>query len=254
MNDKTKFQIVSDLHIEYKNDNVDIDPLDYITPSCDNLILAGDIGSLYKINQLTNFLKKLCTHFKIVIYVPGNHEYYVDLKYQIPLNLSKLTEILYNIENEIQNLYILNKSSLTIGDICITGCTLWSLPDIKIPKFLVRIHGINNKIYENKHNSELNYIKKMIEYCNEKNLKLMVVTHYCPTYKALGQQHKRFSSLYVTNLDYLLDHNKVNTWVCGHIHKNFDFITENGTRVVGNQKGKLKDKIDDFSKNFVISI
>ena len=32
----------------------------------------------------------------------------------------------------------------------------------------------NNKIYENKHISELNYIKKMIDYCTQKNLKLMV--------------------------------------------------------------------------------
>jgi len=252
---KIKFQIVSDLHIEYKNDDIDINPLDYITPSCENLILAGDIGSLYKINQLTNFLKKLCTYFKIVIYVPGNHEYYVTDSYiQNPLNLSKLTEILYDIEKDIQNLYILNKSSLTIGDICITGCTLWSSPEIKIPKFLVRIYGINNKIYENKHITELNYIKKMIDHCNNNNLKLMVVTHYCPTYKALGQHHKRFSSLYVTNLDYLLNQNKVHTWVCGHIHKNFDFITDGGTRVVGNQKGKPKDKINDYLKDFIIEV
>ena len=94
----------------------------------------------------------------------------------------------------------------------------------------------------------------MIEHCNKNNLKLVVITHYCPSYKALGQSYKRFPSLYVSNLDYLLSVKKVHTWICGHIHKNFNFITEGGTRLVGNQKGKPKDKINDYKKDFVIEI
>ena len=54
----TSIQISSDLHIECVNDD-NIDPLQYITPSADILILAGDIGSLYKIKQLKNFIKQL---------------------------------------------------------------------------------------------------------------------------------------------------------------------------------------------------
>jgi predicted phosphodiesterase len=58
----TSFQIVSDLHIEYKNNEIP-DPLTLITPTSEILILAGDIGSLYKIKQLQGFLEKLCIHF-----------------------------------------------------------------------------------------------------------------------------------------------------------------------------------------------
>lgn len=248
------FQIASDLHIEYKNDEVP-DPLNFITPSCDILILAGDIGSFYKNSQLKEFLTKLCSHFKMVLYVPGNQEYYTFNEYK-PISMIQLIQKLYDIESSIENLYILDQSSIIINDICVTGCTLWSKPEIKIPKYIVRIHGITNEIYENKHEKELNYIEKMIEYSQNNNLKLLVVTHYCPTYKVLDGTNKRdkFTSLYVNNLDHLLDSDKVHTWVCGHIHKNFDFYTENGTRVVGNQKGKLKDKIDDFSMNFLINI
>ena len=67
----------------------------------------------------------------------------------------------------------------------------------------------------------------------------------------------KYISLYTSDLDYLLDTNKINTWICGHIHSNFDFIhnqKQNGTRIVGNQKGKPKDKITDYLKNFVIKI
>jgi predicted phosphohydrolase len=170
--------------------------------------------------------------------------------------MSTLLSYIYEIENSIKNLYILNESSIIIDDICITGCTLWSKPDIRIPRYIVRINGINNEIYERKHIKDVNYIKKMINYSKSNNLKLLVVTHYCPTYKVLDNFKKKdkLSSLYVTNLDELLTSEQVHTWICGHIHQNFDLITEGGTRVVGNQKGKPKDKITDYSKTFTIQI
>ena len=250
----TKFQIASDLHIEYKNNDVP-NPLDFITPSADILILAGDIGSFYKIKQLYEFLDKICKYFKYVLYVPGNQEYYTFEEYR-PISMNLLVNRLYDIENNIPNLYVLNKSSIIIDDICITGCTLWSKPEIKLPKYIVRINGINNDIYEKKHIEDVNYIEKMCEYTSNNNLKLLVVTHYCPTYKVLDGYYKKdkFSSLYTTNLEYLLSSSKIHTWVCGHVHNNFDFTIKNGTRVIGNQKGKPKDNITDFLKNCVIKI
>jgi predicted phosphodiesterase len=247
-------QIASDLHIEYKNNDIP-DPLDYISPHADILVLAGDIGSLYKINQLEGFLKKVCEYFKTVIYVPGNQEFYIVPEIE-PVSMNQLTIRLYEIENNIENLYILNQSSLIIDDICITGCTLWSDLKVKIPKFIVRIHGINNTIYEKKFENDVKYIKKMINYSQSNNLKFVAITHYCPTYKVLENSNKRdrYVSLYASELDYLLTNEQVHTWICGHVHKNFDFNTENGTRVVGNQLGKPKDNIKDYSKNFIVKI
>lgn len=250
----TSVQIVSDLHIEYRNDDIP-DPLDYIKPSANILVLAGDIGSLYKVDQLEGFLKKLCPHFETVIYVPGNQEYYMSPNIQ-SIPFVKLTSRLYDIEKNIQNLYILDQSSVVIGDICISGCTLWSKPLVNIPKFIVRIHGMNNDIYEKKFENDLAYINKMIEYASENSFKLLVVTHYCPTYEIVDDNRvkDKYISLYVSELDHLLVKNKVHTWCCGHIHRNFDLVTEGGTRVVGNQKGKPKDNVTDFKKDFVIEI
>jgi predicted phosphodiesterase len=250
-----EIQIASDLHIEYKNDEIP-NPLDYITPVADILILAGDIGSLYKIEQLEGFLCKLCVYFKHVIYVPGNHEYYTFKEYnQIGMNL--LLSRLYKIEQNIKNLYVLNKSSIMVENICITGCTLWSDLKISIPKFIVRIFGITDELYTQKFNSDLHYLKKMIDHCDKNNYKLVVVTHYCPSYTATQNCKKRdrYISLYTSDLDYLLDTNKIDTWICGHIHSNFDYKhNQDGTRVVSNQRGKPKDKITDYLKNFVIKI
>ena len=249
---KTTYQIVSDLHIEYKNDD-HLDPLQFIQPNADVLILAGDIGSLYKFNQLKEFLSKICPHFKATLYVPGNHEYYTQDNYP-PQSFDALTDLLYSLENDIKTLYILQQSSIILDNICIIGCTLWSNSLINIPKYIVRIPDMSTYTYNKKHNSDLNFIKGMIDTCRVKNMKLVVITHHCPTAKVLHATSKKdkFRSLYVSDLDYLIHKNNVHTWICGHIHQNFDFDLQ-GTRVVGNQKGKPKDKITDFSKSFVVT-
>jgi hypothetical protein len=143
-----------------------------------------------------------------------------------------------------------------IDDICIAGCTLWTKAEVNIPKFIVRIHGMTNFLYEQMYQSDLKYIKKMINYCNKNNLKLVVVTHHCPTYKVIEssdyKNKDKYISLYVSKLDFLLEKEKIDTWICGHVHYNFDFISEGGTRVVGNQRGKPRDNITDYNKEFVL--
>jgi predicted phosphohydrolase len=139
-----RFQLFSDLHIEYHNDDIP-NPLDYITPEAGILVLAGDIGSFYKIEQLKGFLERLCPYFDTVLYIPGNHEYYTVQNYN-NVSMNNLINRLYDIEKNINNLYVLNQSSVIINNVCITGCTLWSNPMITIPKFIVRIFGMNNEI------------------------------------------------------------------------------------------------------------
>jgi Icc-related predicted phosphoesterase len=102
---------------------------------------------------------------------------------------------------------------------------------------------------------DLEYIENMIEYCKSKKLRVMCVTHHPPTYEVMKgvKKRERYISLYASHLDHLLKSENIQTWVCGHVHSNFDFITSGGCRVVGNQKGKPKDKITDFDPYFVIN-
>jgi predicted phosphodiesterase len=249
------FQIVSDLHIEFRNDEIP-EPLELIEPTAPILILAGDIGSLYKIYQLSEFLKKLCVYFEKVFYVPGNHEYYTFEN--IPKsNINILVRRLRTLEKVIPNLQILDRDRVVIDDICIAGCTLWSKLDIELPKYIVRIHGMTTEIYNDRHTGDLEFIRDNINYCKSKNLKLLLITHHCPTYKVIynSRKRKKLHSLYCTNLDDILSENSIHTWVCGHTHQNFDIQEDvGGTRIVSNQKGKPLDFIEDYSKNFVIIV
>ena len=247
-------QIASDLHIEVRNNN-NPDIKDYITPSANILILAGDIGSLYKISQLKYFLTQATKLFMAVLYIPGNHEYYTIQGYK-PTSFQILQKRLENLGNSINKLHILNRSSIRINNTCIVGCTLWSFPTCIIPPFIVKIHNFNTRKYINNHKQDLGYINNMINYCKRHHYNLIVVTHHPPTTKALigAKKRKQFQSLYATDLEYLLTKDKVKLWICGHTHKNIDLMSPNGCRIVTNQKGKTKDKISDYSKTLSIQL
>lgn len=249
-----KVQIVSDLHIEYNNSQK-LDPLSFIDPSADILIMAGDIGNLYKDEQLKDFLEKVCLYFDLVLYVPGNWEYYMVSGYP-PMTMNNLMYKLISMTKNIKNLRILDNSSILIDDVCIAGCTLWSDLNIELPKYIVRIHKVNTETYKLMYEKSVKYIKKIIGYCQEKKYKLVMVTHHCPTYETLAKSSKseKLYSLYSSHLDALLKKDLVHTWICGHTHSNFDFYSEEGTRVVSNQKGKVKDNIMDYKKNFTIDV
>lgn len=246
------FQIMSDLHIETHIGNPDVE--DYITPSAQILILAGDIGRAHRFEQLQTFLEKVCARFKTVLYVLGNHEYYrVDGIPPRPMEV--VLQDIQNLQKSIPNLYILNRNCMIFDNVCIVGCTLWSNASIDTPPFIVRIPNMNIAKYNSLHRKDLAYIESLISYCKKNGLKLVVVTHHAPTFR-VGSRRKgdRYKSLYCSHLDRLLDSGKVHTWICGHTHRNFDFKTELGTRLVSNQKGKPKDRITDFVKIKVISV
>ena len=109
--------------------------------------------------------------------------------------------------------------------------------------------GLYRKMFE----EDKRYIKNMTEYCRSNKLRLLMITHHPPTYKALNgcKKRDRFISLYASNLEYLF--RDVSMWICGHVHNNFDFYVDK-CRIVGNQKGKPKDKITDYSNTFAVSI
>jgi len=250
----TTLQIASDLHIEHVHAE-ELNPRDYIDPVADVLVLAGDIGSLYKIGQLCSFLEGLSKLFQAILYIPGNHEFYTMVPHQ-PLSYAALEARLQSLDNRIANLHVLNRSSVRINNVCIVGCTLWSNPKCTVPPFIVRIPDLNTNAYSTRHQDDLRYITKMMKYCKKEGYQLVVVTHHPPSYRALegANKRKKFTSLYATDLDYLLDEENTKLWICGHTHKNMDFISDKGCRVVSNQKGKPKDRVKDYSKSFQVPL
>lgn len=249
-----KIQIASDLHIDYKNNSIDIDPFKYIEPEGDILILAGDIGSFYKITQLKVFLQKLSRCFEHIIYIPGNHEYY-RVYNSPPKTMDELLTLFILRTKLIRNLHILNRSCVKFGHIIIAGCTLWSKIGIPLPKYQVKIHGMDTKKYTEEHIKDLYFIKDTMDACDYYGFHTIVVTHHCPTFDLMETKYTKAknNSLYFSNLNKFIEKSNVQTWIYGHTHLNKNILIGN-TNIICNQKGKIKDNVKDYKKKFTIFI
>jgi len=243
-----KIQIVSDLHIE-KYETVDVKNL--IEPDAEILVMAGDIGSMYRIRQLRGFLSEVCSLFKIVIYVPGHHEYY-RIPRLPPRPFSHLEKSLSFFANDYKNFFYLSRSSLVINSYQFIGATLWSNANI-VPDKIVRIANFNTERYQFNHKLDKKFIKKEIEYAKMNNLVPIVITHYPPLKDCINSKRKKdkFVSLYTNDLGNLVSDAKV--WIYGHTHFNTDRQIGD-CRVLSNQLGKKKDNIQNYEKSFVIEI
>lgn len=249
-----KFQIASDLHIEYKKHNIP-NPFLYIHPSAENLILAGDIGSFYKLDQLVGFLTIISKQFNNVFYIPGNHEYYTQEGYP-PLPITELDSNFLNAINHIDNLHFLNRDTYILDDVYIIGCTLWSDLKIQLPPF-VRMYDVSTNTYTKNYNDCVSFIKTSCQYAIQHNLKPVVITHYPPSYRVCSDRYTddTYKSLYFSNLDNILQDYPIKFWVYGHTHYNLNTNIHN-THVITNQCGKFKSNYcpKSFKKNFITCI
>ena len=102
--------------------------------------------------------------------------------------------------------------------------------------------------YKYYHKKDIEFILKKSNYASEKGLKHIIITHHVPI---IIKNNKDKTDLYMSDLTSILDKNKINTWICGHIHQNFNTIY-NKTKIIGNQKGKPGSYCTDYSKKCCI--
>ena len=102
-----RLQILSDLHLEYGDHRT--------RPTmADAVVLAGDIGGG------CNGIKWAKERFpdKLVIYVPGNHEFY---NHTIADGMTAIRN-----EARASNVFVLENESVQIGEFSFLGCCLWT--------------------------------------------------------------------------------------------------------------------------------
>lgn len=245
-----KVQVVSDLHLEYSN----APPEKHVKKGdAEVLIIAGDIGSAYKLDQLRAFFTYVCGMYEKVLYTPGNHEYYREKGYD-ELDVETLRIRLLSLEKQFSNLVILDQKYVMIDGICFAGCTLWSKVDFRIPPYIVRIQKVN-LVYNAMHLSDRAFIERCIQMCQKKGCKLVMITHHPPSYDVLpSHTTDEYVSLYANHMDELLTESKVSTWIFGHTHYNVKYTTEMGTHILSNQLGKPRDKVKDYDPCMIVEV
>lgn len=228
-------QIASDIHIE----NTEQDWEQIIKPKCDILVLAGNIGSLYKYYDLCRFLRWTCTKFRAVLYVLGDGEYSL-MKGKEPRDLWELCIRADGLREVASNLHVLTRGSVIIQDVWFIGTTLWKNSDITYIKDMSDTNY--NKLFE----GDLRFIQQEIDKAKSVDSKVVVISHFAPTLGVCKGNDKMSGS----NLDKFLTKTHVHTWIYGHTGKNYDFFTDGGTRVVTNQYNHDNYKPDKVIRLF----
>lgn len=191
--------IISDIHKEFQ-----VTPV-RIQSDCDILVIAGDLTSG---DQLQQDLIALGQHFKQVVYVPGNHEFYGH-------NFKTILNVRDNLPPNVHYLY--NEVKIVEG-VRFVGTTLWFpedplnfsfeglLNDFKmIPNFRKWVYGENTKAvrFLNSHVKEGDF----------------VVTHHLPTNLAVSSRYvgSPLNRFFVSPMREEL-FEKAKVWNFGHTH------------------------------------
>jgi predicted phosphodiesterase len=141
-----KIALASDVHLEFG-------PLEINnTDGADVLVLSGDIcvahnltdrdvhdlvGEHTKSRGYHQFFEHCASQFDHVIYIAGNHEHYNgDYVTSIPHLKSKLSYL--------KNLHVLEKETITLGDVTFVCGTLWTDMNKEDPRTLSSIQGMMN--------------------------------------------------------------------------------------------------------------
>lgn len=264
---KLKLQIVSDLHLEFRPND-----LDFIVPSAPVLCLLGDIcviGTNEDFETYKQFIKTIYDKFEIIIHVPGNHEYYnktqrgKDTEYTV----DKINHRLKTYAAGLPKLHILinNMLKLSVGKTLyhIIGSTLWthvdlinyrtiqnSMNDYKYIHFRDQDGTPRNYKVEdmqNMHKKCVSCIKRFISLSKKAGAKCVLLTHHKP----FKEESDVLAQAYESNLlDLFVD--PVVLVAYGHTHKRFNGKV-NKIKTVSNPRGYPGQRTL-FNNKFTISV
>jgi len=255
-----KIRVLSDLHLEFSDHRYEHiwtkSPIDKET----TILLAGDID-LGDLNQ--EFMIELCDHFKYVIRICGNHEFYG-----------------YNYDNVIRdwkefelvgpkNFHFLHNDWRILDGVRFLGGTMWTSLDEADPLTVIQAQNVMSDYINIMNNNVVitpeftiaehdKFIKFLLEKFDE-DFKgdTVVVTHHSPgnPLKRNGRFGDRLDNAYFANIEELIGYyNKAKLWVHGHTHQSWDYMI-NETRVVCNPYGYYNYATNSgFDKDLIIEI
>lgn len=213
-----KFQVVSDLHLDFRHDNWK-DIIRIIVDKkndADLLIIAGDLAEC-RHAVWGDALRCFSDAYKHVLYVPGNHEYY----HASPEFLIKLFDHIPS------NVHLLDQQTFCFDGVVFAGCTLWfSVSSTKHKNMLSDFHVIphfESWVYQ-KHKADIDFLKTTTAD--------VVITHHAPHPNSISPQYlgNCLNCFFVNNLEALIKSMNPKYWIHGHTHD--AFLYEVGTTTV----------------------
>ena len=266
-----KIQVVSDLHLEFKDIDIKNER------DVDVLILSGDIMLADKLRKpeagkpYKDFLARVSREFPDVIYVAGNHEFYGG-KFNGTLDTLRLEC------EDYDNIHFLECDAVEIMGVTFVGGTLWTDMNKGDPLTLHAVRDMMNDFHiitddtvgytklkpvttALRHRKTLEYIKQVVLNIREKGEgKVVVVSHHCPSQQSVHPiyiDQTLMNGAFRSELsEFILDHPEIVLWTHGHTHHPFDY-TIGDCRIVCNPRGYVSEygaENPDWDPNFIVEL
>lgn len=226
--------------------------------NADVLIVAGDTSEWYNKYLFRSFLLKALQEFEDVIFILGNHEYYMG-------EISQVQHEINQFAAEYKNLHFLNNNTFIKDNVLFIGTTLWT--DLNKGDYFAQqiskrslndynyIIGLNTDWWMQENRIAKNYIQNTIANIHQ-SLIPVVITHHSPSFITLDPRYKNNIELNYsyncTDLDNFILNSNIKYWFYGHTHcsqKN----DMNGTSLICNPKGYGKEN-SCFNTNMTVKI
>lgn len=263
-------QIASDLHLEFYTHLKKEERIPFFqtlltpNPAVDILILAGDIG--YPEQQITlDFFKWVCSNWKEVLWILGNHEYYnsrsvYEKKYGATiLSMEEKESIAEDSMLRHPNLQVLLNQSYVYPDFPsyrFLGTTLWTEkapPYNSVNDF--KYISLTQKDWERLHSESVQFLTEELEEASRLSQQVIVITHYMPTHTMILPIYKDspHNHAFAANCDTLMKHPQIRLWICGHSHGHHSI--ENPCPCILNARGYPREgSIQTYDPSYYISV
>jgi Icc-related predicted phosphoesterase len=249
---KLKINLLSDIHLEVSDFTI-------FHNDADVIVLAGDIAPGFRLVNKPLF-RRLQDH-QHVIAIDGNHEFYHhdinDLSWHDHLNATPdgFKKRMHHLKNEevvIHGVRFLGTTIWTDYELfgremkkeCMADCAM-SLSDHRL---------IRNGKWDFTPDDALSLHNRCVDWLAAKQNEpfdgpTVVVTHHAPSPKSVAKRFEKdpVSAGFASNLEHLMDPQKVQLWVHGHMHASSNYVV-NGVHVVCNPRGYAR--FDRGQENF----
>jgi Icc-related predicted phosphoesterase len=239
-----KILVVSDLHYEFRWDHGQEMTEHLAGHQVDAIVVAGDLAVA---DLLGPALIDLCQHFKHVVYVPGNHEYYGS-------SFPEVKKILSSLSRSHANLHVLVNKAKVIDGVRFVGTPLWfnytekTQADYMLADFR-QIEGYREWV-GGENFKAAKFLGRSVKHGD------VVVTHHAPSMRSTPERYvgSVLNRFFVHPLDEVIVAKKPKLWIHGHTHDSFDYRLAK-TRVVCNPYGYWNvDTNSTFKSNLVMEV
>lgn len=239
-----KVKVWSDLHLEFRQNQFDHIHIPHEDDKETTLLLAGDIALGL---QSVPFIEEMCKHFKYVLMICGNHEFY---HHQIERVVTEFQA--WELEGSPKNFHFLYNDWRVLDGVRFLGGTMWTSFNAGDP-IVIRAAKVRMNDYESIYGADglrisphfiLRENDRFMDFLIEKfdepfDGPTVVMSHHSPgnIIKRKGRMGDMLDHCYFADIETLIgDRNIAKLWVHGHTHRNWDYMI-NETRVVCNPYG-----------------